>query len=256
MLRRALETGPRLLVSVRNAEEAHAALEGGADIIDIKEPTQGSLGKADDKTIAEIVETLRGLNPAIPISAALGELRDGEKVQALSRLPSEVGYVKLGLSACGDDCDWLGKWRIFRRRFCQARSPDLIWVMVLYADWRQANSPHPQELIQAAVEDACGAVLLDTFYKDGRSLLEVLSQKELRNIADAVHATDMPFAVAGSLRKEDLPRLSLLKPDIIAIRSAACLSGRREAAVSSLAVRQFRQQMQHLVYDDSECTPQ
>ena len=35
----------RLLVSVRSAEEVSAALAGGADIIDAKEPERGSLGR-------------------------------------------------------------------------------------------------------------------------------------------------------------------------------------------------------------------
>ena len=37
---------PQLLVSVRSAEEARAALEGGAALIDVKEPSRGSLGSA------------------------------------------------------------------------------------------------------------------------------------------------------------------------------------------------------------------
>ena len=36
----------KLLVSVRSADEAEVALEGGADIIDVKEPLHGSLGWA------------------------------------------------------------------------------------------------------------------------------------------------------------------------------------------------------------------
>ncbi|MFM7835691.1 MAG: (5-formylfuran-3-yl)methyl phosphate synthase, partial [Planctomycetaceae bacterium] len=35
----------RLLVSVRSADEAVVAATGGADIIDIKEPRHGSLGR-------------------------------------------------------------------------------------------------------------------------------------------------------------------------------------------------------------------
>jgi uncharacterized protein (UPF0264 family) len=37
----------RLLVSVANAAEARTALEGDADIIDVKDPSRGSLGMAD-----------------------------------------------------------------------------------------------------------------------------------------------------------------------------------------------------------------
>src|SRR5256885_16611977 len=41
-----------LLVSVRSAGEAEAAIAGGADLIDVKEPAYGSLGRAKDETIA------------------------------------------------------------------------------------------------------------------------------------------------------------------------------------------------------------
>ena len=37
------------LVSVRSPEEALAALEGGADLIDVKEPSRGPLGAADPR---------------------------------------------------------------------------------------------------------------------------------------------------------------------------------------------------------------
>ncbi|MGH8059229.1 MAG: (5-formylfuran-3-yl)methyl phosphate synthase, partial [Candidatus Entotheonellia bacterium] len=35
---------PRLLASVRDAAEARAALQGGADVLDAKEPSAGPLG--------------------------------------------------------------------------------------------------------------------------------------------------------------------------------------------------------------------
>src|SRR3712207_1522808 len=48
----------RLLVSVRSAAEAGTALEGGADIVDAKEPARGPLGAVDPVTIAEILAVL------------------------------------------------------------------------------------------------------------------------------------------------------------------------------------------------------
>jgi uncharacterized protein (UPF0264 family) len=64
----------QLLVSVRSAAEAEAALEGGADVIDVKEPSRGSLGRADDDVIAEVVSTVAGRRT---VTAAMGELVDG-----------------------------------------------------------------------------------------------------------------------------------------------------------------------------------
>ena len=58
----------RLLVSVRNAAEAETALAGGATVIDVKEPSRGSLGRVDDATLAEVMR--RGGRR--PISAGVG----------------------------------------------------------------------------------------------------------------------------------------------------------------------------------------
>ena len=59
-----------LLVSVRSRQEAAAALAGGADIIDIKEPSQGSLGRAAasvmDTALYPYTVTLAMWNAPIP----------------------------------------------------------------------------------------------------------------------------------------------------------------------------------------------
>ena len=41
-----ISNSPGLLVSVRSAAEAITALEAGADVIDVKEPSRGALGAA------------------------------------------------------------------------------------------------------------------------------------------------------------------------------------------------------------------
>src|SRR4051794_5358072 len=88
----------QLLVSVRSAEEAEAALAGGAGLIDVKEPARGSLGAADPTVIAEVLHAVGG---RAPVSAALGELLD-----APMELPrSELSFVKWGLSGAQGK-DW------------------------------------------------------------------------------------------------------------------------------------------------------
>ena len=60
-----------LLISVRSAREAEIALCGGADLIDVKEPARGSLGRAKGSVIRDVVLRIAG---QVPVSAALGEL--------------------------------------------------------------------------------------------------------------------------------------------------------------------------------------
>src|SRR5688572_22177610 len=97
-----LRSSPGLLVSVRSAEEAVAALAGGADVIDVKEPNRGPLGAADPQTIAEIVRVVRG---RVPVTAAAGELLDaGERgaTRPVESLLSGVSLFKIGLRGCRD----------------------------------------------------------------------------------------------------------------------------------------------------------
>src|SRR5262249_16429846 len=81
----------RLLVSVRSLQQANSALESGVGLIDVKEPARGSLGRADDSVLVGIVGVVEG---RVPVSAALGELRDfsGDWPDALEYL----AYVKWG----------------------------------------------------------------------------------------------------------------------------------------------------------------
>ena len=78
---------PRLLVSVRSPEEAAAAMAGGANIIDVKEPTRGSLGMAGVDVIEAIADQMESFQKTqkrllpkdrspdpIPLSVALGEV--------------------------------------------------------------------------------------------------------------------------------------------------------------------------------------
>ena len=60
----------RLLISVADAAEARIALEGDADIIDVKDPARGTLGSADSAVLREVVEVV---GAARPVSAALGD---------------------------------------------------------------------------------------------------------------------------------------------------------------------------------------
>ena len=56
-----------LLVSVSARRMRYAAAAGGADLIDIKEPTKGPLGMAEAEVVAGIVERVNG---KVPVSAA------------------------------------------------------------------------------------------------------------------------------------------------------------------------------------------
>src|SRR5438094_1907571 len=68
----------RLLVSVADPSEARAALEGGADVIDAKQPRRGALGPVRPDVLAAIRQVV---GAARPVSAALGDARDEAAIE-------------------------------------------------------------------------------------------------------------------------------------------------------------------------------
>ena len=95
--RRARGAVMRLLVSVVDAGEAREAAAAGADIVDVKNPAEGSLGAPSPAVIAAI----RAAVPAaLPVSAAIGDMPNLPGTAALAALGaahSGAAFVKVGL---------------------------------------------------------------------------------------------------------------------------------------------------------------
>jgi uncharacterized protein (UPF0264 family) len=229
---------PRLLVSVRSAAEVGSAVCGGADIIDVKDPHAGSLGRAAPRVLNAVAETLRQQAAATPLSAALGELCDwtGDP----PALPSAVRWVKLGLAGCAQDTTWRTRWQTIRQQVMEAH-PQVGWIAVAYADHTLAGAPEPREVLQAAIETRCAGVLIDTFTKRDRRLFDWMPPPVLAEWLNLARRHEILTAVAGSLHRDDLHWLRPLRPGIVAIRGAACPAGQRTAEIDATEVERFRQ---------------
>lgn len=234
---------PQLLVSTRNAEEARAAVAGGCDIIDVKEPSRGSLGMADPGIITSIVDFAIHYQIGSSVSCALGEVLDWD--ESATAIPNSVSFVKLGLAELDSHHNWKTLWRDTRRRFNDESGRQLNWIAVVYADWNLANSPHPSDILDAIRSDCadgngCVGVLVDTFTKSEKRLFDWFTIHKLAEFVQSARQLGLLTAVAGRLSVADIPSLLTVQPDIIAIRSAACVNSERNATVSSAAVRRFR----------------
>jgi (5-formylfuran-3-yl)methyl phosphate synthase len=252
---------PQLLVSVRSASEANAASAGGCQILDVKEPSLGSLGKADNVVIEQILQA--GRSAGIQVSAALGEVTDYSTLQGSDdsdqRLPeslSELSFTKLGLAGLSRDRNWATRWQdtmslltdsFAKDSFAKDRPGSLHqWVAVIYADWERAAAPSPDAIVDCVLssslstETGIAGVLVDTWSKDSGRLLDALDVEQLRGLSTAVQRSGRFFAVAGRLTSSMLPALTSVRPDIVAIRSAACRNEDRTSTIDESAVRAFR----------------
>jgi uncharacterized protein (UPF0264 family) len=233
-------TSVKLLVSVRSAAEAEAALEGGAHLIDVKEPLHGALGRAADAVIAAVIERVAGRRP---VSAAMGELANLSEAAPYPR--PGLAYAKWGLFGMGDAADWRSLLTAAAQRLAAA-TPACRLVTAAYADWQWAGAPPVEEVVAFVAERPGSVLLLDTFQKaPGRvtgaspTLLDIIPLPQLVTLCRTCRDADVRVALAGSLRAAQIEALRTAQPDWLAVRGAACEEGRREAAVSAARVREL-----------------
>jgi uncharacterized protein (UPF0264 family) len=231
---------PGLLVSVRSAAEALRALAGGADLIDVKEPNQGSLGAANNDTISAVVGVVNG---QAPVSAALGELVDfigTPNGEGQRTLVDGVSLFKIGLARCSAVNNWQTHWQYAVDNLVST-SPksNSQAVAVVYADWHAAQSPSPHEVLSMAIQCRCPALLIDTWEKSGETLFDYWPVAELQDFTTEVRRHDIAIVLAGSLTGQNVTTAARLVPELIAVRTAACEGG-RAGTVSERRVRELK----------------
>jgi uncharacterized protein (UPF0264 family) len=216
-------------VSVRDAAEALAAADAGADFIDLKDPAAGALGGLPPARIAQIVPLLRARGRPVLVSATVGDLpceAVDEILQRVSQVAAcGVDYVKVGITPGPAAAALLAALA-----HCGAPA-----VPVLIAD----EGVDRLSTWTALCEDAFAALMLDTQQKGGGSLLRRVTQASLADFVTVVQASGRMAGLAGALRVEDLPALRVLAPDFAGFRTAVC-AGARDGALDPARVLALR----------------
>ncbi len=230
----------KLLVSAVNEMEALEAVAGGADIVDVKNPAEGALGAG----FPWVIRRIREIVPRkLEVSCTLGDLANlpgSAALAALGAASTGVDYIKASLYGVKTQADAV----YFTHSIVRAvgmDSPKVKVAVTGFADAKRIGSVNPALVPSIAHEAGAQIAMLDTAVKDGKNLFSFLGMDALRNFVGETHDFGLQAALAGSLRKEDLPILCDLGVDIIGVRGAACTGGDRvtghiaKAKVSELA---------------------
>lgn len=233
----------QLLVSVRSAAEVGPALSGGADIIDAKEPSHGSLGSVSPGTLAEILAVLPS---ECPFSVALGDLaspREVISVLATLELPVRPApiYLKVGFAGVRSPETVARILATAVAAVGDKGSPALV-VAVAYADAARAGTLAPDLIPGCAHAAGAAGVLIDTYTKDGVGLLGWLTPQALADWVAGARGEGRVTALAGSLTLEDVDIVRGAGADVLGVRGAACEGG-RQGYVSAERVKALRQRL-------------
>jgi len=215
----------KLLVSPKTLEEAKIIVKHEeVDFIDCKNPSEGSLG-ANYPWIIRQMKSLIQLSGSQLLSATIGDFPN---------LPGSASLAALGAAVAGADIIKIGLKGPTTQKQCiflmdkvvkavKDYNKNIKVVAAGYADKiRMESSPDFLSLPVIAAKSGADIVMLDTYIKDGKGLFNFLTIEQLKLFRDKAKELNLEVALAGNLRKDSLPKIKEIWPDIIGVRSLVC----------------------------------
>lgn len=199
---------------------------GGADIIDVKNPTEGPLGANFPWIIQDIVKIVPN---NIETSCTIGEMPNCPGSMSLAaRGAATIGvdYIKVGLSGLRKNQETIDFLKNIVRSVKDCNSKIKV-VITGYADAKKIGSINPLMVPKIASKAQADVAMIDTAIKDGSNLFNYLNEQQLSNFVNEANKFKLITALAGSLKKEDLAKVYSLGVDIAGVRGAACTFGDR-----------------------------
>ncbi|KUG21042.1 hypothetical protein ASZ90_009210 [hydrocarbon metagenome] len=222
----------QLLVSPSSIEEAKNSL--CADIIDVKKPSEGSLG-ANFPWVIRGVKELAGRKP---VSAAIGDYDykpGGAGLAAYGAACAGADYIKIGLMFSGEE-----RAREVIAAVTKAvkdEFPEKYVVISAYSDYERLGTISPFAISSLAAEAGADVAMIDTGKKDGKSTFDFMDEETLARFIRQNRDLGLKTALAGSLKFEDIPALKRINPDIIGVRGMVCGGDRSDTIRADLIDR-------------------
>jgi uncharacterized protein (UPF0264 family) len=216
----------KLLISSADEKEAAEAVAGGADIIDLKNPAEGALGASFPWTIRSV----RQIVPAnVEVSCTIGDLPNlpgSVSLAALGAAATGVDFIKVGLGGAETEEEAIF---LLSNAVKAAKQHDQAVKIVAagYADAERVGAISPFLIPRIAEKAGADVAMVDTAVKDGVDLFGFLTNEQTGELVRDAHDRGLSVALAGSLKKQQLPGVFALKADIVGLRGAACTNGDR-----------------------------
>ncbi len=215
----------KLLVSPLDSEEAKAARMGGADIVDVKNPKEGSLGANFPWVIDEVKSALLS---GVELSATIGDLDFKPGTAALAAFGAamlDVDYLKAGFYGIVGKAQALKMAKSLQRAIS---GTDTRLVLAGYADHNKIGSISPLLLPEIGRRVDAFGVMIDTAKKNGEGLFQHMKIQGLTDFVEISRGAGLMTALAGSLSFDDLGKIKTICPDVVGIRGLACSNGDRD----------------------------
>ena len=222
----------KLLISVTNIDEAQLALENGADIIDLKDPSRGALGALPLAQIKSVVDYVhRETSGKLLTSATIGDLPMQAEmvVQQVTQLAAtHVDIIKIGFFSSDDYQQCLDA-------LLKLTQNGFKLIAVLFAE-----ITYPTDLIKSIQQAGFIGVMLDTLQKNGLTLLDHYSLQQRHMFSKEVLALELSLGLAGSLQLQHIHLVKEMKPTYIGFRGGVCSQNQRVLDLDATKISAIR----------------
>ena len=228
----------KLLISVLDEREALEAYNGGADIIDVKNPLEGSLGASPPR----IVKAVKNVLPKkTEVSVAVGDVPDLPGTVSLAVLGAaqlKVDYIKIGLYG---PKTVENAYRLVKEAWETIKNykPKTKLVLASYADYNRVGCLSPEKVLEISSKTGVDVFMIDTKIKDGKKSLDFLDMDRIKKLVKKAHNRNLMVALAGSLTKKDIPKLFDVGVDVVGFRTEACGGDRINGRIKSKIVAEI-----------------
>ena len=210
----------KILISVKDSIEAKAVSGvSGVNIVDIKNPSEGTLGANHPWVIDEIINILPS---GTEVAASIGDLDfkpGGASLAALGAASLGVDYITAAMHQVS-----IKDVKTMTKTLLKAIE-DLGTGLIIagYADYKRYGGANPFEFLPYV--EGADYIMLDTAVKDGKNILNFTSIEELSGFKEECHALGLKLIIAGSIRYPELNIIKKVGPDVLGFRGIVCENG-------------------------------
>lgn len=193
------------------------------DIIDIKNPDEGTLGANHPWVIKEIKKILP---EDIESGASIGDLdfKPGTaSLAALGAATCKVDYITASMYGVKTS-EEVGEMTKKISKAIKDYDQETKLIIAGYADYHRIGSANPFDFVNEINE--AEIIMVDTAIKDGKNILDFASVEKLSELQDTAHELDLKVVFAGSIRLPHLPVVAEINPDILGFRGVVCENGK------------------------------
>ncbi len=210
----------KILISIKDPDEAAEVIAaGGVDVLDIKNPSEGTLGA----NTPWVIEEIKGLAKGMEIAASIGDLDYKPGTASLAA----YGVAKLGMDYVTASMYAVKtKEQVVDMALKLSRAIDDFDCELIvsgYADYKRVGCANPFEYVGEL--DRADLVMIDTAIKDGTNILDFASAENLSDFIERAREMGLKSIIAGSMRYPQLPVVAGLKPNFLGFRGIVCEGG-------------------------------